>query len=693
MPAPGDRPDNQVVESGAAKSPPTNDARINAQIEQKADYYTPGVYATLLSFYHNIGLSGDPLSSQFIPLSTVPQRGRNQKMFVIGVLPPAARVTGRLLDRSASVASIEGIIPDLPGGARIEDIFGPPNDTTNKAVTKSGWGGIKASDLGQEFWEDYVGMCKRAGVDPIELAAIIYNESGFNAGAEAKSGEDSKAKGLIQNLEGTLLHLGLTPEQWDHYTDLTADEQLYFVEKFVKQLGVNPSSKRDYIYSKVFGGYPEFNPQGILYAGSKYQTDYIKSGEVAIENNTGLSASEKAEQTAKLQKAFPNPSYQGEAYEMNKGLDKSNNGYITQQDLLVATMGKPPGDFVQAIKDAQEALKGIDVPPPGNPFDGPSTGDRKPWQDDGSASAAAIRQQLYKIAKTGLNGTDLGERFQAAQRKQIVATQLALQKMQNTPPLRMLVNPSSFSVKGEKIVQDGNWGRNGPIIEHWGDNQDHISGSGNVAAFFALDATNASGPGITRMARNFSQGYQNFMSLYLFYRNNAGIYLPDSDSGNYVNLSLLGSIYLYYDNILYLGSFDSFNITEDDTKAFTLNYTFEFVVRAAFLLDRPSEQGFTYGNPALFVQSQAPAMPPAASADTGQIITGFDNADVKHWIANGGGDDTPQAPGNEPGAVRTKADIDAERARLTEKFNSGQIPQDYYYSQLKKLDEEEAALT
>ena len=61
------------------------------------------------------------------------------------------------------------------------------------------------------------------------------------------------------------------------------------------------------------------------------------------------------------------------------------------------------------------------------------------------------------------------------------------------------------------------------------------------------------------------------------------------------NLTLLGSIYIYYDSTLYVGSFDSFNITETDTAPFTAEYSFEFKVRSAYLLDRPdSEYGLAY---------------------------------------------------------------------------------------------------
>jgi len=189
-------------------------------------------------------------------------------------------------------------------------------------------------------------------------------------------------------------------------------------------------------------------------------------------------------------------------------------------------------------------------------------------------------------------------KYQNAQRAEIANTVKALNALRDAPPLRLLVNPSSFKISSEKIVSDGNWTRNGPIVEHWGENQDKIEASGKVAAFFAIDAAspnpNAEGqsPGLTRGARQYSASYQNFLSLYLLYRNNANLYTTGQDNSdsktNFLNrLSLVGSMYVYYDNTLYVGSFDNFNITESETSPYTLEYNFQFTVRATFLLDGP----------------------------------------------------------------------------------------------------------
>jgi hypothetical protein len=221
------------------------------------------------------------------------------------------------------------------------------------------------------------------------------------------------------------------------------------------------------------------------------------------------------------------------------------------------------------------------------------------WQKDGSQNAKDSKKQEQKLAGTPLVADESGKMLLAAQRAQYLALKRVLDAMANAPPLRMIVNPKQFSVKGEKIVSDGNWGRNGPIVEHWGNNQDKISCSGQVTGFYAADVENASGPGLTRMARNYSAAWQNFQSLYLFYKNNGGVYSQDfAASDNSRNLSMLGSIYIYYDNIMYLGSFDSFNISEADTAPFAVDYSWEFTVRAAFLLDQlPDDHSYGATSP------------------------------------------------------------------------------------------------
>jgi hypothetical protein len=235
----------------------------------------------------------------------------------------------------------------------------------------------------------------------------------------------------------------------------------------------------------------------------------------------------------------------------------------------------------------------------------PQDGSNGDWNTDGSPNASAARKNDDKTAdRVDLNKTELGQQYQNAQKAEAAMTALALDIMRTTPPLRLLVNPASFKISSERVVSDGNFTREGPIIEHWGEQQDKMSLSGKIAAFFAIDSQPSKdpnnlggGPGLTRVARQYSASYQNFLSLYLLYRNNGGLFVNTFNDTTIKNnllarLSLVGSIYIYYDNTLYIGSFDSFNVTEADTTPYSLEYNIEFTVRATFLLDGPTETDF-----------------------------------------------------------------------------------------------------
>lgn len=227
------------------------------------------------------------------------------------------------------------------------------------------------------------------------------------------------------------------------------------------------------------------------------------------------------------------------------------------------------------------------------------------------------------MASKTLNATNLGKEFLAQQQATIKMMREALDQMAKTPPLRLLVNPQSFRTSAEKIISDGNWGRNGPIIEHWGENQDKVEGSGKIAAFYSLDAYNANGPGLSRTARQFSVSYQNLLALWLIYKNNGGVWFPDPivpTGSRAKNLAVVGSVYLYYDEILYIGSFDSFTLTESETGPFTLEYSFSFTVRAWYLLDHLDDTQYTYGRPTTTtLPTGTPATNPLMGGNNAQV--------------------------------------------------------------------------
>lgn len=565
---------------------------INKDIEVTAGTYSPTVYHGLLTQYHNLSLNQDA-SEQFIPLTQVKgQSARDALMFVVGVIPPSSEVTGRALDRSASVASID-------------DSFGPPK-VENAELGAAGDSGPAGKNIGahreakvivQEAFQEMMGR------PPTEFElqytmAIGFLETGYgkgwqgamansnNWGAVHCSPKEEKANSVFGINIGQFGYGYCIP-----YTDKNPDGSTY--SQTFKAYPDPKAGAKDLI-KHIFKH--RSTGQGLGPTGSIYDASYIMRRDKYYGGFCPEATKTYGALAAQQSVRTPDKNEGTRACEQEAVTAHALRVQEIINDIAVSTGTStklPLGSFEDAKnKHSKEAA--VD----GAPVAGDAGADG--WKGDGSPAAKEAERLRAKTAGTSLNNSNTGQKLQKAQLEYAQMLAAAIESMKLVPPLRMLVNPSSLSVKGEKIVQDGNWSRNGPIVEHWGDNQDSISGSGTVAAFFAMDTQNAGGPGITRYARNASASWKNFQSLYQLYRNNGAIHLPDSmGRGAQTNLALAGSIYIYYDSILYIGSFNSFNITEDATKPFTVEYSFEFSVRASFMLDRVDNE-FSYGAPALF---------------------------------------------------------------------------------------------
>lgn len=575
------------------------DVRIPSDIETSADYYAPGVYAELLTRWNDVELQADELASGFIPLSPVQ---KNPILFAVGVLAPPVKVTGRLLDRSSSVAQ-------LADGAEIELAGQPTEPNDGPAGTgnplRDRLVDIALSKAGLSFWET-----------PEEFGNLLRHPG--DKDAPGWSWDDYYAN--PKHSTCTLTCAGIwrlggigektAPELYNQYrpahatkdiTDIAKREGAWVDAREAAASGVLPKPADVVIVGGYAGGSKEGGAQTNIEHGFTITSfgpkKDIGGGEPgwsfqSVDGGQTSGWPKITQATKLLDKTWwkKNGTYAAGAVGV---LYKYVQGWV-DIDKLASVWGAGSGDAIGA--------------------DGTPSG----WTPDESSIAAFEARQRAKTSGTTLNSTELGQDFMRAQARQIQETQAALDRMRNTPPLRMLVNPTSFSVKGAKIVQDGNWGRNGHIIEHWGEEQDTISCNGKVGAFYA-QVVDGEGPGLTRTARNFSQSWLNFQSLYQFYKNNGGLYLTDyvaPGDEKPKQLHMLGSIYLYYDHILYIGSFNTFTINEEESSPFTVEYSFEFNVRAAFALDR--ENVFDYGNPALF-QGGAGSL---ADAQQKQLQTG-----------------------------------------------------------------------
>jgi len=532
---------------------------VSTQIEAESDTHDPSVYE-LLSFHQALQTSYDEASLNFIPLSTA-FRGntRDHRLFSVGIIPPSAAITGVLLDRTASV---NALTPDLTlelqkrpdaGSSSTGDLPGQTSGLPTSVAAPAG-----PTEGEGDFWVQYVTMCNRLGCNPEDLANVIQSESGFrsNAVSKSKTGQPI-AKGLFQLVRSTAKGLGMTDEEFDQFEHTPPENQLVWMEKFYK----GRARGKDAAALKLitFGGYN--NSDGSIY------------------NSTALPPE------------YRNPKAQRKAYDNNKALDQEGKGYITRQDLAKALeKHQPPGWVLGNIQSAKAKLGMEPVLSEAVPVE-PSVETSDKWAKSGEDSAKDSARSSQLAEKRNLDRTNLGKSFQQAQRAYIQELKIKLETIASTPPLRMLVNPSSLSVADEKVHTDGSQGRNGPIPQLWGDSMTKVSGSGKVAAFFSLETSTGTGPGLTRAARQYSESYQNLLALTLIYRNNGGVWLTDpfGSTPEAMNLALVGSVYLYYDSNLYIGSFESLSITEDASAPFTLDYSFSFNARYVYLLDQPPE--------------------------------------------------------------------------------------------------------
>jgi hypothetical protein len=526
------------------RTPLTGPTPVNLQIASSSDYYEPAVYAfgsklgnglsSLLSFYSSLTVTADAATSQFIPVSAVPSRGRNSKLFAIGILPPSMSINdGELLDRSASITNRTGGITVPASAERGED---------------------------------------EAAINAAKVEEVPYNIDSISIEAGQSQAIDNRVfrrnQGALNSLHGSIRPLALA---------LLAAASREGILLVITE-GVRSAARQEQLYAQGRGADAG---KGKIVTGARGGESWHQYGlafDVAIAGQNGSPTWP------------PNDDLWNKVGSLGEGLGLTWGGRFT------TVVDKPHFEFHPGFGIAEAKAGRLPPIPPPEPAPIKADTDSATFVGFGSESANAYKRDVAR--QTDL----LGVEYYSSQRSYRKALKASLEAMQNTPPLRLLVNPNSFSVKSQKIVSDGNWGRKGPIIEFWGDDQDKISGSGQVAAFYALDAApqlGRGGPGLTRHARNMSLAWQNFQSLYLLYRNNGAMYLPDvNQMDRDVLLTAVGSVYLYYDGILYIGSFDSLNVRESDQKPFTVEYDFEFTVRAAFLLDRPPD--FAYGGGTAF---------------------------------------------------------------------------------------------
>jgi hypothetical protein len=166
---------------------------------------------------------------------------------------------------------------------------------------------------------------------------------------------------------------------------------------------------------------------------------------------------------------------------------------------------------------------------------------------------------------------------QQAALAQTNALRAQINTINSTPPLLMLINPNEFTRSYEQSADDSAKTRYGNVVHLWLERPLSISCSGTSAGQYVVDSDGNGG--LTTFNRIQSIGYQNLLSLVMTYKNN-GILFAGGEIPADLGVSILGmSLFIYYDDHLYIGSFDDFEVNDDADKPFNLSYNFKFNVR------------------------------------------------------------------------------------------------------------------
>lgn len=140
----------------------------------------------------------------------------------------------------------------------------------------------------------------------------------------------------------------------------------------------------------------------------------------------------------------------------------------------------------------------------------------------------------------------------------------------NTPPLVLLINPSTLQMAYNKIQTFQDRTRFGYVFQAWGEEQPKLSITAKCGAFYS------GGRGVQFASKRDSAAWQNLMGAFQFYQNNGYIYDTVGKSNAHHQV---GSLSIHYDGWVYYGHMESFAFTYDESHQLGgIEFTMEFVV-------------------------------------------------------------------------------------------------------------------
>jgi hypothetical protein len=482
-------------------------------------------------------------------LGTLTASRRNSKPFIVGFIPPDNPVNFVPIARQLQKVGATGTGKAAPTGtAGAAGELLPIGELPNTSP---------------EFQAGLIQIAQELGLDPNHLAAVIQFESRFNPAAK---NPHSSGSGLIQFMGSTAKRLGTTVEE---IRGMSREEQLPYVKAYFESLGGKGSN---FLGRVGRGG----DPLGDTYLCVLNPSQVGKSPGTVVWTAPAAGGPGADRQTGPLHPdgcSISNP--KGE-FCANRGLAGGGN---------TITVGQ-----------MSSSVKGI--------YNRGARG--TPIQVSGPEAIVQTEEIVSEdraiMAAGGFTGKEsdlLGERIGRnididSERLEIVAEQTDALRAQidligSTPPLVMLINPSQFTRTHENAVDSSPKTRHGHVIHAWLERPMKIMCSGITAGQYAVDYEGAGG--LTNVNRVHSISYGNLLSLVNIYRNNGIVYSgPEGDVGIPI---VPFTIFIYYDNHVYLGSFDDFSVEDSSEKPHNMTYSFGFTVRYDQHLDL--DLGFDQG--------------------------------------------------------------------------------------------------
>lgn len=196
--------------------------------------------------------------------------------------------------------------------------------------------------LSDGFFLVFAQAAARHGLDPVDLARVLYGESHFKPDAFNRDGNGNVfAQGIFQAIPSSLKAIGYTRDKaYDTFRNLSAEEQAFWLDKY---LDANPAARH------IPSGRSELIHWAFFYPATMHRGSQPTT---VIVSRDADSAGERA------------------AYNANSVFDKDHKGYITVADMAAYDARTTTSELFDAfVVRMRDALSGGSPPGSSSPGD------------------------------------------------------------------------------------------------------------------------------------------------------------------------------------------------------------------------------------------------------------------------------------------------------------------------------------